>query len=73
MAKIRIAEVVDFMDTDMRTVLKDTLTEHFPGVVFDDRQLFRTFKKRLSDKCDTWELVPDQYVLKSDESPKRIY
>lgn len=64
MAKIKIEEVIDHLDRELRRALEATLNEHFPNQSFDARSVFRTFKRQASRKCSTWENVPDQYINK---------
>ena len=33
-----------------------------PYAEFDERELFRAFRRAVRRKCDTWARVPDQYV-----------
>ena len=64
MAKIKIEEVIDHLDTDIRKALKNTVDECCPGNTADAYDLFRQFKREVSRKCSTWENVPDNYVEK---------
>lgn len=64
MAKIKIEEVVDHLDSEFRKALEATLKEHFPNQSFDARAVFRTFKKQVYRKCSAWENIPDQFVEK---------
>lgn len=62
MARVKIEEVIDHLDTDIRRALKDTVDKCCPGNTADAHNLFREFKKAVSRKCNTWENVPDNYV-----------
>ncbi|MDR6464710.1 hypothetical protein [Chryseobacterium sediminis] len=64
MAKVNIEEIIDYIDTDIRKALSETLKQHFPKESFNDREVFRTFKKMIARKCSTWEDVPDIFVEK---------
>lgn len=64
MAKIKVEDVVDHLDREFRGALKDTIEEMFPDLEFDDRELFREFKKKVYRKCSVWESVPDHLVEK---------
>ncbi len=64
MAKIKIEDVVDHLDSEFRKALEATLKEHFPNQSFDTRSVFRTFKKQVYRKCSVWENIPDQFVEK---------
>ncbi len=65
MARVKIEEIIDHIDSDMRKALAETVRTHFPDAEFDDRAMFRTFKRMVGRKCNTWETVPDQYVEKN--------
>lgn len=62
MIKIKIEDVVDHLEYDLRRALAATIKEHFPNQNFDDRNLFRTFKKEVYKKCNTWESIPERFV-----------
>ena len=62
MAKVKIEDVIDHLDHEMRRALEETLKTHFPDTKFDTRQVFRTFKRMVGRKCSLWESVPDNYV-----------
>ena len=62
MARVKIEEVIDHLSTEMRKSLRDSVNKVIPEVTFDERELFRQFKKEVRKKCSTWERVPDQYI-----------
>lgn len=62
MAKVKVADVIDHLDIDMRHALSDAVKAVIPGALFDEYQLFREFKRAVNRKCSTWESVPDRYV-----------
>jgi hypothetical protein len=64
MAKVKIEEIIDYIDSDIRKALSETLKQHFPKEDFNDREVFRTFKRMISRKCSTWQNVPDRLVEK---------
>jgi hypothetical protein len=61
-ARVRIEDIIDFLDSDIRKALKDSVDKVIPNNNVDSHQLFREFKRSISRKCSTWERVPDQYV-----------
>lgn len=64
MAKIKIEDVVDHLDSEFRKALEATIQQHFPDSSFDSREVFRTFKKMVYRKCNVWEDIPDNLVEK---------
>lgn len=64
MAKVKIEEVIDHIDYDIRRALEETIKHHFPDTSFSSHEVFRTFKRMVGRKCNTWENVPDDYVEK---------
>ncbi len=64
MARIKIEDVVDHLDSEFRKALEAILQQHFPDKSFDSREVFRTFKKMVYRKCSVWEDVPDDLVEK---------
>ena len=64
MARVKIEEIVDHLGTEMRKALSIAVNNVIPDAEFDERQLFRAFRRAVGRKCNTWESVPDQYVDK---------
>ena len=64
MAKIKIEDVIDHLDSEIIKALEATINEHFPGQSFDNRAVYRTFKRMVYQKCNVWEEVPDNFVEK---------
>lgn len=65
MARIKPEEVVDDLQTEFTRALADAVEEVIPGAKFDERALFRAFKKAIGKKCSTWERVRDSHVKAS--------
>ncbi len=64
MARVKIEEIVDHLSTEFRRALDEAVRKEIPDAEFDQRQLFRQFRRAVGRKCNTWESVPDQYVEK---------
>ena len=64
MAKVKIEEIIDHLGNNIRKALRDTVNEGVVDGTFDERELFRIFKRKVRSKCSTWETVPDNYVEK---------
>jgi len=62
MARVKIEDVVDHLSYEFRRALTDTIKKEIPDAEFNERQVFRTFKRNVYRKCNVWENVPDQYV-----------
>lgn len=63
MAKIKIEDVIEHLDSEMRSALADAVSRVLPNdVLIDERQLFREFVRAVGRKCSTWETIPDRYV-----------
>lgn len=62
MAKVKIEEIIEHLDHDIRRALDTTLKRHFPDQVINTRAVFKTFTKEVYRKCSIWETVPDRYV-----------
>lgn len=62
MAKVNIEEIIDHLSSEMRRSFRDSVNSVIPGATFDERKLFRRFKREVRRKCSTWENVPHQYV-----------
>lgn len=66
MARIKVEDVVDHLDSEFRKALEATLQQYFPDQQFESREVFRTFKKMVYMKCNAWENVPDDLVEKNN-------
>lgn len=62
MVRVKVEEIVDHLRTEMPKALKQAVENTIPDVEFDERELFRNFRRSVGQKCSTWENVPDQYV-----------
>ncbi|PMD83726.1 hypothetical protein BWI97_27075 [Siphonobacter sp. BAB-5405] len=62
MAEIKIEEVIDYLDYDMKYALEQTMKKHFPNATFSKEEVFKTFKAEVYRKCNTWEKIPDKLI-----------
>jgi len=62
MAQVNMEEIVDHLSSEIKRALEDTIKEHFPDQDFDRNAVFRTFKRKVYQKCSVWENVPDKLV-----------
>lgn len=62
MARVKIEDIIDHLSSEMRKSLRDSVNKVIPEVTFDERELFKQFKREVSRKCSTWERVPDRYI-----------
>lgn len=62
MARIKVEEVLDSLDSDLRVALGRAVRSTMPNAVFDERQLYKAFVREAYKKCSIWETVPDHYV-----------
>jgi hypothetical protein len=62
MARVKIEEIIEYLDSDMKSALEDAVKRTLPGAEVNRVQLFRAFVRAVGRKCSTWERVPDHYV-----------
>jgi uncharacterized protein (UPF0303 family) len=62
MARIKVEEVVEKLELEIRSALKETLKGVAPDIKIDSHNLFRTFKHALRKECSEWEEVSDHSV-----------
>ena len=62
MARVKIEDVIDHLDHDMKRALEDAVRGIMPDADIDRNRLFREFRKAVGRKCSTWESVPDRYI-----------
>ena len=65
MARVKIEEIIEQLDSDLRKALRDAVRRVIPNVDFDERRLFREFVRAVGRKCSTWETVNDSFVEKN--------
>lgn len=64
MAKIKVEDVLDSLDSDLRVALGNAVREVIPNAQFDERELYKAFCRAAYRRCSVWEAVPDRYVEK---------
>jgi len=62
MAQVKIEEIVDHLSSEMRKALTIAVNNAIPNAEFDERELFREFRRAVGRKCNNWETVPNHYV-----------
>jgi hypothetical protein len=62
MARVKIEDVIEYLDYDMKRVLEDAVHRVMPNATVDRNQLFREFRRAVGRKCSTWESVPDHFI-----------
>lgn len=62
MAKVKIEELIDHLDRELRKALQATLREHFPDQDYTVRSVFKTFQTEVGKKCNVWEEVPNKFI-----------
>jgi hypothetical protein len=62
MARINLTEMIERIELELRPVLKNAVEATIPDVEFDEKLLYREFRKAASRRFDTWERVPDSCV-----------
>lgn len=62
MARIKIEDIIEHLDYDMKRALENAVERVLPDAIFDRNQLFREFCKAVGRKLSDWENVPDHYV-----------
>ncbi len=65
MARVNLTEMIEQLELELRPVLKKAVEAAIPDVEFDDKLLYREFRKAASRRFQTWERIPDSCV-KSD-------
>ncbi len=64
MTHIQIEEIMNHLDSEMKSALRVTLSQYFPDQQYSSDAVFRTFKRMVARKCDSWIIVPDNLVIK---------
>jgi hypothetical protein len=62
MAQVRIEDIIEYLDSDLRRALEDAVSSEIPGASLDSHSLFRAFVRAVGRRCGTWETVPDSFV-----------
>jgi hypothetical protein len=64
MAQVYLPEIINYADSEIKSALRATLSQHFPDQDYVSDAVFRTLKRMISRKCDYWITVPDNLVIK---------
>ena len=62
MARVKIESILEQLESNLRKALRDAVHRVIPDASFDERTLFREFKRSVGRKCSTWERVNDRHV-----------
>lgn len=62
MARVKIEEIIEHLDSDMKRALEAAVKECFPDAQVERQRLFKAFVKQVRKKCGTWENVPDRCI-----------
>ena len=62
MAKVRIVDIVEHLDHEMKRALADAVQKQYPEVTVDRTALFKEFLKALRRQLSDWQTVPRNYV-----------
>ncbi len=62
MARVNLTEMIERLELELRPVLKNAVQAAIPDVDFDEKALYREFRKAASRRFQTWERVPDSCV-----------
>ena len=62
MARVNLTEMIERLERELRPVLKKAVEAAIPDVEFDDKLLYREFRKAASSRFQTWERIPDSCV-----------
>ena len=62
MAKVKIENVIEHLESDISTALYKTVMDAAPDCGASKSELFRHFVRAVYNECRVWETVPDRYV-----------
>jgi hypothetical protein len=63
MASVNVEAIMEHLSSQIRRALGSAVEAVVRGDgSFDERDLFRKFKREVGRKCNTWEHVPDSCV-----------
>ncbi len=62
MARVNLTEMIERLELELRPVLKKAVESTIPDVEFDDKLLYREFRKAADRQFQAWERVPDSCV-----------
>lgn len=62
MARIKIDEMVGHLEKEFRKALTSTLYKEFGELEFNAKDVYQTFKKELTEQCNSWENLPNKFV-----------
>ena len=71
MAHIKIEDIVDHLDLELKRALESAVEDVLPDVTVDRSELFRSFRRAVGRKCKEWIEVPDEFV-RSETRPHAV-
>ena len=71
MAKVRIEEIVQYLDFYIEKSLEEAVRKTMPGTEPDKNSLFREFRDALARNCPRAQDVPDHCIELDPRQPQR--
>ena len=62
MARIKVVDVVEQLNAQLRAALDHAVDATLPGVEVDRQKLYREFRRAFVTRCKAWENVPNAAV-----------
>jgi len=66
MARIKIKEIIESLDSELKSALEAAVLGTISNSTHDRNALFRAFVRSVGRKCNTWVNVPDRYIENGD-------
>lgn len=70
MARVKIESIIYELSGEIRGALNESVRRVLPTAEFNSDDLFREFMKALDRHSNTWERVPNDYVVLEKVDPR---
>lgn len=62
MAKIKIDGFIEELEVELKKTIEATMRLHFDEGSYSSKEIYKSFKKELIERCNSWESIPNKFV-----------
>ncbi len=62
MAKIKIDGFIDELEAQLKKTIEASMRKHFEEGSYNTKAFYKTFKKELVERCNSWEHLPNKHI-----------
>jgi len=62
MANIKISGFIDELEVNLKKTIEATMRKHFEEGTYNTKEIYKTFKKEMIERSNSWENIPNKFV-----------